>query len=99
MTIRDNAIDGRFELEEQGLVAFADYRRIGDELIIDHVESPPALRGAGTAGRLMAGIAALAGDQHLRIIPICSYAARWLRAHPPESGRAAIAQGAQPTGR
>jgi predicted GNAT family acetyltransferase len=99
MPIRDNPADGRFELEEQGFVAFADYRRIGDELIIDHVESPPALRGAGTAGRLMAAIVALAGDQHLRVTPICGYAARWLRAHPPESGRAATDQGSQPTGR
>ncbi len=45
----DNAARSRFELEEQGLVAFADYRRRGDHLVIPHVEAPPALRGTGGA--------------------------------------------------
>jgi predicted GNAT family acetyltransferase len=78
VTIRDNREIHRFELEEAGLVAFADYRREGGKLFIDHVESPPPLRGAGTAGRLMAGIAELARAEALRITPVCSYAARWL---------------------
>ena len=86
MTILDNRDSHRFELEEAGLVAFADYRREGGRLFIDHVESPPPLRGAGTAGRLMAGIAELARAEGLRITPICSYAGRWLSLHPGSAG-------------
>ncbi|MCC7266919.1 MAG: N-acetyltransferase [Caulobacteraceae bacterium] len=77
--LRDNADLGRFELDEQGHTAFADYRRADGRLIIDYVESPPPLRGAGTAGRLMTAIAEEARLEGLKIVPICGYAAAWLR--------------------
>jgi hypothetical protein len=66
-------------MDEQGLTSWADYRRNGDTLVIDHVEAPPALRGTGAAGRLMAAVAADARGKDLKIIPICGYAAAWLR--------------------
>ena len=69
----------RYEMDEQGLTSWADYRRAGDRLYIDHVESPVALRGSGAAGRLMAALSADAKAKHLRITPICGYAAAWLR--------------------
>lgn len=69
----------RYEMEEQGLTSWADYRLSGERLYIDHVESPPALRGTGAAGRLMAALAADARARNLRITPICGYAAAWLR--------------------
>ncbi|HSV02550.1 MAG TPA: GNAT family N-acetyltransferase [Phenylobacterium sp.] len=68
----------RYEMDEQGLTSWADYRRQDGRLIIDHVESPPALRGTGAAGRLMTALAAEARRQGLAITPICSYAAAWL---------------------
>jgi predicted GNAT family acetyltransferase len=69
----------RYEMDEQGLTSWADYRRAGDVLYIDHVEAPVALRGSGAAGRLMAAVAAEARARSLRIVPICGYAAAWLR--------------------
>ena len=72
----------RYEMDEQGLTSWADYRRSGERLYIDHVESPPALRGTGAAGRLMKALAQDAKRQNLRITPICSYAAAWLRRSP-----------------
>lgn len=80
--IRDNAERGRFELEVEGKVAFANYRRDGQTLVIPHVEAPPSLRGTGAAGRLMQGVMELARDQGLRVRPTCSYAAAWVRRHP-----------------
>jgi predicted GNAT family acetyltransferase len=74
----------RFELVEAGLIAFADYRRQGTSLVIPHVESPPALRGKGTADRLMRAIAAYAREQHLVITPLCGYARAWFRRHSEE---------------
>jgi uncharacterized protein len=73
---------GRFELAENGLTAFATYRRHGDRVTIPHVEAPVALRGTGAAGRLMAGIAALARASGLRVLPTCPYAIAWFRRHP-----------------
>ena len=69
----------RYEMVEQGMTSWADYRRDGARLFIDHVESPPALRGSGASGRLMAALAADARAKGLRITPICGYAAAWLR--------------------
>jgi predicted GNAT family acetyltransferase len=77
--LRDNVDLGRFELDEQGHTAYADYRRTDDQLIIDYVESPPVLRGSGAAGRLMTAIAEEARLRGLKIVPICGYAAAWLR--------------------
>jgi predicted GNAT family acetyltransferase len=85
-TLHDNPAAGRFEWEEGGLTAFADYRRADGRLILDHVEAPPALRGTGAAGRLMQAIVIQAAAQGLRITPLCGYAARWLRTHPEHSG-------------
>jgi predicted GNAT family acetyltransferase len=79
--ITDNASAKRFELEEDGHLAFADYSLDGDTLHIHYVEAAPALRGKGTAGRLMEAVAELARQNGWRIVPICGYAAAWLRRH------------------
>jgi len=79
---RFNETLGRYELAEQGGVIFADIRRDGQRIFIDHVETPLALRGQGAAGRLMAAIAALAEREGLSLVPICPYAAAWMRRHP-----------------
>jgi predicted GNAT family acetyltransferase len=77
----DNANRSRFEMEEAGLVAFANYQRRGSILVIPHVEAPPALRGTGAAGRLMAGLLALVRQRGEKIVPTCSYAAAYMRQH------------------
>ena len=80
--VKDNPALGRFEMVESGQVVFADYRRDGARLFIDHVEAPPALRGTGAAGRFMEGLAAQARHDGVTLVPICSYAAAWLKRHP-----------------
>jgi len=80
--VRDNVAAQRFEMEESGLTVFADYRRTGGRLIIDHVEAPPMLRGTGAAGRFMEALAAQARQSGEKIVPLCGYAAAWLNRHP-----------------
>ncbi|BAI75855.1 hypothetical protein AZL_d00290 (plasmid) [Azospirillum sp. B510] len=77
--VTDNRAMNRFELKVGGQTVFADYRRDGRTLVISHVEAPPALRGTGAAGRLMEGVVALARAEGLRIVPLCGYAALWIR--------------------
>jgi len=69
----------RYEMDEQGLTAYADYRRDGQRLYVDYVFSPVPLRGTGASGRLMTALSADARAKGLKIIPICGYAAAWLR--------------------
>ncbi len=46
------------------------------------MEAAPALRGTGAAGRLMEGVLASARAEGLRVVPLCSYAAAYIRRHP-----------------
>ena len=81
MPVTDNAAESRFELEEDGHTAYADYRRDGPRLVIPYVYAPPELRGSGAAGRVMEGVVAAARAEGLSITPVCGYAAAWLRRH------------------
>lgn len=83
-TFRHNPELSRYELDVDGLLAFADYQRSGHRLVIPHVESDPALRGQGAAGRLMDQIAKTARSEGMRITPLCSYAAAWLKRNDPD---------------
>lgn len=69
----------RFEMDEQGLTTYADYRLQADRLYIDYVFAPVPLRGTGASDRLMKAIGAEAKARGLKIVPICGYAGTWLR--------------------
>ena len=69
----------RYEMDEQGLTTYADYRRQGERLYIDYVFAPPELRGTGASDRLMKAIGAQARADGMTIVPICGYASMWLR--------------------
>ncbi|HVN01695.1 MAG TPA: GNAT family N-acetyltransferase [Caulobacteraceae bacterium] len=79
--VHDNPELRRFEMIEQGQTVFADYRRQGSRLIIDHVEAPVTLRGTGAAGRFMEGLVAAAKAEGATLVPLCSYASLWLQRH------------------
>jgi len=87
--VKDNPKRSRFEMVEAGHVVFADYRRDGRRLYIDHVEAPPALRGSGAAGRFMEGLVEAARGEGTTLVPICSYAVHWLARHP-EAARGVV---------
>ena len=79
--VTDNPAKGRYELEIDGHLAFANYRRQGSTLIIPHVEAALPLRGTGAADRLMRGVAETARAEGMKIVPYCGYASAWLRRH------------------
>ena len=78
----DNTAQNRFELEENGLPAWAEYRVRDNRYLITHVKAEPPLRGTGAAGRLMQAIVDHARIQKLAIAPRCSYARSWFQRHP-----------------
>ena len=80
--VRDDAARRRFELEEDGRLAFVDYRLHDGVLELPHVFADPALRGRGAAGRLMEGVLARARAEGWRVRPSCPYAAAYIRRHP-----------------
>ena len=80
--MKDNTQAHRFELEENGLLAWAEYRIRDGKYILPHVEADPPLRGTGAAGRLMQQIVEHARAQQLVLEPRCSYARIWFQRHP-----------------
>lgn len=81
-SVIDHEDKQRFELVEDGKLAFADYGLAENVLALLHVEADPALRGKGAAGRLMEGILQQARVRGLRIRPVCGYAATYIQRHP-----------------
>ena len=79
--VRDNTERQRYEMTEDGRLAWADYYRNGDVVILPHVEADPALRGTGAAGRLMEGVMAHVRAEGLKVRPVCSYAVAYIRRH------------------
>ncbi len=84
--VTDNSSRQRFELTEEGKLAYADYRVDGEVLVLPHVEADPALRGRGAAGRLMSGLMEIVKERDLKVRPVCSYAVAWLDRHPEYAG-------------
>ncbi|PJI38697.1 GNAT family N-acetyltransferase [Ferrovibrio sp.] len=85
--VTDNTAHNQYELSIEGEIVFARYRRQpnaqgGDTVAILHVEAPVALRGTGASGRLMQGIIELARAKNEKLVPLCSYAAAWMKRHP-----------------
>ena len=78
----DNRDAQRFELHENGLLAWAEYRIRDGRYILPHVEADPPLRGTGAAGRLMQQIVDHARANRLVLEPRCSYARAWFKRHP-----------------
>jgi predicted GNAT family acetyltransferase len=79
--VTDHPERQRFELLEDGKLAYADYRIEDDVMVIPYVYADPALRGRGTAGRLMTGVLDAARERGLKVEPICGYAAAFLQRH------------------
>ena len=78
----DNAADRRFELEENGLMVWANYRARDGKYVLPHVEADAQLRGTGAAGRLMQQIVDHARVNKLVLEPRCAYALAWFKRHP-----------------
>ena len=80
--LRDNTAQSRFEHDEGGYTAYADYARSPGLLVIYYVYAPPPLRGTGAADRLMAQIGDLAIREGRTISALCGFARLWLRRKP-----------------
>jgi predicted GNAT family acetyltransferase len=81
-TVVDNTARQRFEMDVQQQTVFADYQRRGNVVVVTHVEAPVPLRGTGAAGRFMQALLDLLRSRGEKVVPVCGYAAAWIRRHP-----------------
>jgi len=80
----------RFALDEDGYVAQLVYRLDGDRLVLEHAEVPGELGGRGIGGRLVRAALTRAEEEHLTVVPECSYARKWLEDHPDERANVTV---------
>jgi uncharacterized protein len=80
--VRNNTALSRFELETKDGTAVANYHGSPGVLTIHHTEVPPALRGRGTASRLIHDALEQMRAQGLKVVPRCGFVAHYMATHP-----------------
>ncbi len=73
---------GRFETTVEGLRCELDYHLSPGRMHITHTGVPRPLEGRGIAAALVQQALAWARARHLKVVPVCSYVAVYLRRHP-----------------
>lgn len=77
-----NETASRFEATVEDHLCIADYRLQGRVLVMPHTVVPPALQGRGIAAELVRVALAWARAEGLKVEPLCSYVALYMRRHP-----------------
>ena len=81
-----NPGENRFETTIDGRFSKLDYIQNGRNFVITHVGVHPDLRGHGVAGKIVEAGLAYARENSFRVVPMCSYAAAYIRRHPEHAG-------------
>jgi predicted GNAT family acetyltransferase len=82
LQIHHDPASGRFSARLDGHEAELIYRREARRLLIDHTGVPEAIGGRGVAGELVRAALDYARAGDLRVVPLCSYSAEYIRRHP-----------------
>jgi hypothetical protein len=82
MTVRDNSLRQRYELDIGDALAFIDYRRDARIVAMTHAEVPLAFRGGGIGLTLVAGALALVRERGEKVVPLCPFVAHYISRHP-----------------
>ena len=72
---------GRFEIEQDGKIAFLEYSIAGDVIALLHTEVPHELRGRGLASELAQTALQWAREHHVKVDVICPFVAEYLQKH------------------
>lgn len=81
LDIRHDEHAQRFEARVDGLICEIDYLREGEQLVITHTGTDPALRGRGLAAQMVEQVLAWLAPQGVQLVPACSYVQTYLARH------------------
>ena len=81
-TIRHNTASSRFEIDVGNDTALIEYVQAGGRVTFIHTFVPPELRGRGLAEQMVRSALAWARGEKLKVVPQCSYTARFIERHP-----------------
>ncbi len=74
--------EGRFELEQDGKVAYLSYTLGGGVLELIHTEVPMELRGKGLSAELAKGALDFAREHNLKVDIVCPSVVGFVAEHP-----------------
>ncbi|KAA0070163.1 GNAT family N-acetyltransferase [Rhodanobacter sp. T12-5] len=72
----------RFHTRVDGIEGVLDYTLGAGVMTITHTAVPSAIGGRGIAAALTRAAMAAARAEAWKVVPACSYAARWMQRHP-----------------
>ena len=82
LSVTHNEAENTFEVQIDGRLSKLDYMQDGKNFVITHVGVHPEFRGQGLAGKIVDASLEYAKQNSLRVIPMCSYAAAYIRKNP-----------------
>jgi predicted GNAT family acetyltransferase len=81
----EQVTNGRFEIEQNGQLAYLEYNLAGKVLELIHSEVPEALRGRGVASELAKSALDWARENGVKVDVICPSVAAYIEKHPEYS--------------
>ena len=72
---------GRFEIEQDGSVAYLEYALAGKILELIHTEVPEKMKGTGAGSSLVQSALEWAREHHVKVDVICPFATEYIRKH------------------
>ena len=82
LEVKHNPAENRFETWIEGRLSKLDYLEDGNNIVMTHVGVHPEDRGQGVAAKLTEVALEYARGKSLRVIPMCSYVAAYIRSNP-----------------
>jgi predicted GNAT family acetyltransferase len=82
MEVKHDKPNQRFFIEVEGQEVYTAYSLDNNVMDIYTTYTPPNLRGRGLAEKVVRSAMEFAKENHLYIIPSCSYVAVYLQRHP-----------------
>jgi predicted GNAT family acetyltransferase len=82
LDVTHNEANHTFEVWIDGQLSKLDYIQDARNFVITHVGVFPEHRGQGVAGKIVEAGLQYARRNSLRVIPMCSYAAAYIRRNP-----------------
>lgn len=82
LEVTHNPANQAFEVWIDGHLSKLDYIQDAKNFVIAHVGVYPEHRGQGVAAKIVEAALGYARENSLRVIPMCSYAAAYIRRNP-----------------
>ncbi len=82
LAISDNPAMSRFEMPSGDAIAFVEYRRAGDRILLTHTEVPEALSGQGVGTDLVTGVLNRIRSEGRTVVAECEFVVAFVEQHP-----------------